>query len=184
MPRRSFLQVLLIVFVISFAFIQSLPDYRRLPADTQSVLPDYQQYMQNFVITQSHSSGNASHVLEAKTLKTRDNGQTELEGISLSMQKETVQTLIFARKGLVESDQSIYLMGDVRITRNNLETRRTILIETDKIYHKPSTGISETDSAVKLTTPEGIISAIGMTIDNENKQLELKQNVIGRYEAP
>lgn len=183
MPRRSFLQKLLIVFIVSYAFIQSLPDYTRSRSQHFDI-PEYQQTMHNFTITHSDRSGQPTHVLRAMQLQTDIDNQTRMEDVSLSVFNPENETIIIANKGLVESDQSIYLKGDVRITRNNLQDTRSILIETDELHHDPATGISQTEAEVDLTTPEGHINATGMVIDNETRQMQLKQNVIGRYEAP
>ena len=184
MPRRSFVSLLLVIFSISFAFIQSLPDYSERIRSRNITIPEYQQYMENFNITESDPQGNVMHILRAEKLRTWNDNHTELEQITLSMLEDQTQTLIKARKGLVQSDHSLYLKGDVLIEQKNLREQRSVLISTDELYHFPDTGISQTDKAVQVTSPEGVINATGMVRDNWNRTLELKQNVSGIYEAP
>jgi len=90
------------------------------------------------------------------------------------------QWLIKAEKGLwKEADEQLTLTGKVNASR----TPSPMTIESEKMIAWPKTRKAETDLAVTIRTPEGILRAIGMQADLDAERIEFLEDVRGHYDA-
>jgi LPS export ABC transporter protein LptC len=91
------------------------------------------------------------------------------------------QWLIKAEKGLwKEAEEQLTLTGNVNASR----TPSPMTIESEKMIAYPKTRKAETDLAVTIRTPEGILRAIGMQADLDAERIEFFENVRGQHDAP
>lgn len=98
---------------------------------------------------------------------------------------------IDADRGDVSGDrENVYFSGHVRAHRE-AETAATepgregtgpITLETDYLHVVPKTERAETDRAVTIREPHGIIEGVGLTLDNEGKTAKLSSHVSGTFE--
>jgi lipopolysaccharide export system protein LptC len=78
-----------------------------------------------------------------------------------------------------EAEENLTLIGDVKANR----TPKPMTITSEKMIAYPKTKQAETDLAVTITTPTGILRAIGMRADLDADRIEFLQNVRGRHDA-
>ena len=90
------------------------------------------------------------------------------------------QWLIKAEQGQwKEVDEQLTLTGKVNAQRSP----QPMTIESEKMIAYPKTRKAETDLAVTIRTPEGILRAIGMQADLDADRIEFLEQVRGRYDA-
>ena len=97
---------------------------------------------------------------------------------------------IGADRGSVSGDhENVYFSGNVRARREaesataaHHEASGPITLETDYLHVVPKTERAETDRAVTIREPRGIIEGVGLELDNQSKTAKLRSRVSGTFE--
>jgi lipopolysaccharide export system protein LptC len=121
-----------------------------------------------------------------------DDESTDLSALSLVLTEPgNPQFSVTANKGVVSGDrETIELSGNVRALREasrpapggakNAEgPSGPVRLTTEYLKVTPKASRAETDKAVTIEEPRGIIRTVGMILDNKGKTLKLKSDVRG-----
>jgi lipopolysaccharide export system protein LptC len=121
-----------------------------------------------------------------------DDASTELTAptIRLTQPDRPPFTVTAARARITGDRENAYFEGNV-VARRDAEAAGAaaggppagpITLTTDYLHVIPKTEQAQTDRAVTIREPRGIIEAVGMTFDNKTKLLKLKSRVSGTFE--
>jgi lipopolysaccharide export system protein LptC len=97
---------------------------------------------------------------------------------------------IDADRGSVSGDrENVFFTGNVHANREaeqpnaqDAEAHGPIMLETDYLHVVPKTERAETDRAVTIRDPRGIIRGVGLELDNKSKTARLKSRVSGTFQ--
>ena len=135
-------------------------------------------------VRQSLSANHAQHY--------PDDESTDIATLSLVLTEPgKPQFAVTADKGVVSGDrETIILTGNVRALRDASPApppgtkgaegpTGPVRVATEYLKVIPKESRAETDKAVTIEEPRGIINAVGMVLDNKGKTLTLKSGVRG-----
>jgi len=99
---------------------------------------------------------------------------------------------VSANKGTVSGDrETVTFLGNVRAVRAatpatgaNGSPSGPITVTTESLRVLPKTGRADTNDAVTIEEPRGIMHAVGIELDNQAKTLKLKSGVRGSLQPP
>lgn len=107
---------------------------------------------------------------------------TLIKSPSLKLLMDTAPWIVESGKGkLLEQGERLELWEDVRISQTS-NTAQIANLVTNNLVILPQEKLVETQAPVKITTPTGEITAIGMTADLTKKKITLLSNVRGVHE--
>jgi len=98
---------------------------------------------------------------------------------------------IDAEHGTVNGDhENVYFNGNVRAHREaesgtaapDHEPSGPITLETEYLHIVPKTERADTDRAVTIREPRGIIEGVGLELDNKSKTAKLRSRVSGTFQ--
>ena len=98
---------------------------------------------------------------------------------------------IDADRGTVSGDrENVYFSGNVRAHReaenappaDDREPGGPMTLETEYLHIVPKTERADTDRAVTIREPRGIIEGVGLTLDNKSKTAKLRSHVSGTFQ--
>lgn len=149
------------------------------PADR--VETDY--FMQNYTLISTHETGEAHQWLSGKGMTHFSNGETHLDEPQLQLRPDQSSLWqVNAKNGIVHEENNLLLDGEVKVQQLSGDLGY-IKIETDKLALSTLTRIARTESKVKLSSDNGIVTANGMIIDLNTQHITLQSQVRGRYDA-
>lgn len=146
-------------------------------------------YMDRFLATRMSEQGVRQYTVAAPHLVqlAADQG-TRIDSPDINVFLEDGQVrewLIRAGTGWMSADNSLIRLQDqVTITRPADSGQLPLVMVTDHLQVQPAQNLIETDAPVRMTTPGGIIEAVGLKADLNSNRLELLNQVRGRYEPP
>ncbi len=107
---------------------------------------------------------------------------TLIKNPSLKLLMDTSPWTVQSEHGrLSEQGQRLMLWDKVLISQIS-EDRQTATLETNNLVILPQERLIETQEPVKITTPSGEITAVGMTADLDKKKIKLLSKVRGIHE--
>jgi lipopolysaccharide export system protein LptC len=148
--------------------------------------PDY--IMNNFVNTQTDTTGKLRYVLAAaEMMHYPDDDSTVLQRPRFTQYTvDKPYTRIEGLRGYVSSNgEQVTLVDNVKVTRQAFEGKGEMQIATEKLVILPDQDIAKTDAPVVITqAPKTIIHATGMIYDKKHQTVQLLKRVKVHYERP
>jgi len=148
--------------------------------------PDYT--MNNFVNTQTDTTGKLRYVLAAaEMVHYPDDDSTTLQRPRFTQfTTDKPYTQIEGLRGYVSSNgEEVELVDNVKVTRQAFEGKGEMQVLTEKLTILPEQDLIKTDSPVVITqAPKTLITATGMIYDKKNKTVKLLKGVKVHYERP
>lgn len=94
---------------------------------------------------------------------------------------------VTAAKGKITGDREhAYFRGHVKAVREAVgegqNIQGPITLTTEYLHVLPRKNRAETDQAVTITEPRGIIQSVGMILDNEKKTVKMQSKVQGQFQ--
>jgi lipopolysaccharide export system protein LptC len=153
--------------------------------------PDY--IMNNFVNTQTDTTGKLHYVLAAaEMVHYPDDDSTVLQRPRFTQYATDINTLdkpytrIEGLRGYVSSNgEQVTLVDNVKVTRQAFDGKGEMQITTEKLDIFPDQDTAKTDAPVVITqAPKTLIHATGMIFDKKHKTVKLLKRVKVHYERP
>ncbi len=148
--------------------------------------PDYT--MNNFVNTQTDTTGKLRYVLAAaEMVHYPDDDSTVLQRPRFTQYTvDKPYTRIEGLRGYVSSNgQLVTLVDNVKVTRQAFDGKGEMQIATEKLDVLPNQDIAKTDAPVIITqAPKTVIHATGMIFDKKHQTMQLLKRVKVHYERP
>ena len=145
--------------------------------------PDYT--MNNFVNSQTDTSGKLSFVLAAsEMMHYPDDDSTVLQRPRFTQYTlDKPYTRIEGLRGYVSSNgEQITLVDNVKVTRQAFAGKGEMQIATEKLVILPKQDIAKTDAPVVITqAPNTVIHATGMIFDKKHQTVQLLKRVKVHY---
>lgn len=140
--------------------------------------------MTDFIMTIMDKQGKPVRVISgAEMSHYPDDDTTEVISQTtqfIDQQKDT--WLVISNKGTTQGKgEDIFLSGNVIITREN---NNEIELRTETLHIDTVHSTAYTDSAVELTSPNGVTNSVGLHAALEDKTINLHSKVRGHYDAP
>lgn len=190
MLRRTnlFFPLVLAIFMAVITFWINLTVEEQGPKIDGSNRHDPDYTMNNFVTTQTDTTGKLRYVLAAaEMLHYPDDDSTVLQRpryTQFTINKPYTQ--IEALRGYVSSNgEEIELVDNVKVVRQAFEGKGEMQVLTEKLVILPNQELAKTDSAVLIKqAPKTVIRAKGMVFDKKNQTIKLFNRVKVHYERP
>lgn len=148
--------------------------------------PDYT--MNNFVNTQTDTTGKLRYVLAAaEMVHYPDDDSTVLQRPRFTQYTiDKPYTRIEGLRGYVASNgEEVTLVDNVKVTRQAFDGKGEMQIATEKLVILPNQDIAKTDAPVVITqAPKTVIHATGMVFDKKHQTVQLLNRVKVHYERP
>jgi lipopolysaccharide export system protein LptC len=148
--------------------------------------PDYT--MNNFVNTQTDTTGKLRYVLAAaEMVHYPDDDSTVLQRPRFTQYTvDKPYTRIEGMRGYVSSNgEQVTLVDNVKVTRQAFDGKGEMQIATEKLVLLPDQDIAKTDAPVVITqAPKTVIHATGMVYDKKHQTVQLMKRVKVHYERP
>lgn len=113
-----------------------------------------------------------------------DDDSTHLQApriISLSSERPPV--IIWSKTGKVSGHgDEVFLYDEVRVVRAGDGNRGDMVFSSDYLHVVPDKDQADTDHPVTLVTPRDTVQAVGMTLDNKLRTVNLLSNVRATHE--
>lgn len=107
---------------------------------------------------------------------------TLMDTLQVTLHTEDSQWFVSADEGTItDAGNTLTLQSNVRIWQPMKSDGITELTTTQLVLH-PNQKIVTTEEPVKISAPQGQINAVGMTVDLNTKNIQLKNNVRGYHE--
>jgi lipopolysaccharide export system protein LptC len=149
---------------------------------------DTDLYIENFKAMSFDDEGRVRQSITAKVARHfPDDDTTEFDSPLITFSDPGKPPVTIASdKGLITGDQkNAYFTGNVKGVREAAETdtdKGPIVITSEYLHILPKEDKVETDKAVTISDPRGIISATGMEFDNKAKTFKFKSHVSGQMQ--
>lgn len=93
--------------------------------------------------------------------------------------------IVKSQRGVIRSEgESVVLIGNVSISRNEAPGFKPIIINTDKLTIQPKIDFAQTDQFAELISNNNRISGVGLSLYfGEHKNIKIHSNVRGKYES-
>jgi lipopolysaccharide export system protein LptC len=152
--------------------------------DKQRHDPDF--IVEKFTVTQMSATGHPETSLTApKMLHYPDDETTVLEHprfLQTPIGGAAVE--IVGTRGVVSKEGDLVRVeGDVRMTRAAFGDRAAMVIETSAIDIEPKTRIARSDEEVVITEGVNQLRGVGMMMNNDSREFELKSRVQGTIQV-
>lgn len=189
-----YLLVLAGVAAASTWFLTTVESSLREPHDQANSAPLL--YIDHFTATRMNALGSREYILSSPRLtQFPGQGGTFLQEPDLSIFENEIRTwLIHAEQGWVAPrHQVIQLQEGISMVRPASSGEQPVTItarnlrvcpEENVTWQCPADRYLETAEAVRLETPDGVVTAVGMRAYLDKEQLELLSEVRGYYEPP
>jgi lipopolysaccharide export system protein LptC len=145
--------------------------------------PDY--IVDRFSAVRMSQAGVAQYTLSAaRMLHYPDDDSTLLtDPVFVSYAEGRAPLTITAEQAVVSSKgEHVYFQHRVRVTRAAHGDASEMLVETPFLHVIPDDGIAKTDRAVTITDAATRVTAVGMEMNNETREIRLLSDVRGRYD--
>lgn len=142
--------------------------------------------VRNFSAARMDESGMPDFTLSAEQmLHYPDDESTHLEAPRLSHFEPNEPPIhVRSDEGTVSKDgEHVHLTDDVQVTREAQGEQSMLTVTTDYLHVIPDKNVAKTAQPVVIRNDELHITAVGMELNSETRQLELLSKVKGRYEA-
>ena len=153
------------------------------PAQLRRHDPDYE--VRNFTTTTYNRDGVAESVLSAdKMLHYPDDDSTELFSPRvLHAKPDQPRYTVRAERGALSRDgDEIFLYENVVLVREADAERPEARMTTEFLHILRDRSLVRTDRPVKIVEGSRSLSGRGMEYDNESRELELRHDVVARFE--
>ncbi|MFQ5469130.1 MAG: LPS export ABC transporter periplasmic protein LptC [Gammaproteobacteria bacterium] len=172
------------VAVLSWLLLRSTePKHLKALTDLRSV-PDY--FLRDFEITSMDEIGNPRYRLTASSMQhySHDDSSRLVNPSMIVFDDELEAWKIKSDEGhLQHHGETLFLGGDVLITRLNVVRRDSMKISTRDLTVKTGVEYAETSQPVEIVSDLGITTAIGMQMYYKNRVLHLLNKVRGKYDS-
>jgi lipopolysaccharide export system protein LptC len=149
---------------------------------------DTDLYLEDFKAVSLDPQGRVRQSITARIARHfPDDDTTEFESPLITFSEPgKPEVTITADRGVVTGDQkNAYFTGNVKGTRAAAADERDkgpVIVTSDYLHVLPKEDKIETDKAVTITDPRGIINATGMEFDNKAKTFKFKSRVSGQLQ--
>ncbi|MDN3638923.1 LPS export ABC transporter periplasmic protein LptC [Simiduia curdlanivorans] len=187
---KKLLPIIIAIMVVVYLFSVDNPSSRLFDkgsAKDQQMAPAF--FITNFISKQYDVSGSLSqHITGARADHFQPKGKASDQDYTLI---ETIEAQIFthntrpwhitADQGrATEKGQQVELIGNVHLWQEDPVKGITELF-TDRMIYFTKRQIADTDQPVKIITPTGTTTAVGLTADMKAQTLTLKHKVRGTH---
>lgn len=161
------------------------------PPRDGSVRHDPDVFITNFRAVSFDEAGREKQALTAQRAQHHpDDGSIEFTSPSLVITEPGEPKLtVTADAGTLSGDrETVIFRGHVEALREAStagsagSSTGPLKLTTELLRVLPSKGIAETDKAVTIEDPRGIIQGVGMTLDNRSRTVKLKSGVRGSFQ--
>lgn len=177
--------VLAVLAALSTWFLSSLESSLHndnLKEDTTPTL-----YMDNFSAVRMDARGLKEYTVSSPHLVqlAADQG-TWIEQPNMEVFEDDIRMwMIRSRRGWISADNSVIrLQGDVSLRRPVSSGAQPVVVTTRHLLVRPDDQYAETPEAVKMETPSGVVTGVGLKAYLGEHRLELLSDVRGHYEPP
>lgn len=182
MNRRLVVIAVLVALAVLLLdnWLSNRREQKQQAAASAAHVADY--FMRDFTATTMDPQGKPVQRLAAQLMEHyADDNTMELTAPRLTLyQKAGPPWQINAAHGSITDDgKQVRLSGGVRMTQD--DNGRTLALVTDHLLLRPKRHYAETDAAVTITAPQGVVSALGMRANLAEQRLSLLANVRGNY---
>jgi len=149
---------------------------------------DTDLYIEDFQAVSLDPQGRVRQSITAKVARHYpDDDSTEFESPLITFSDPgTPPVTITADRGMITGDQkNAYFMGNVkgiRAAAPDARDKGPVTVTSEYLHVLPKEDKIETDKAVTITDPRGIISGTGMEFDNKAKTFKFKSRVSGQLQ--
>lgn len=149
---------------------------------------DTDLYIENFKAISMDAEGRVRQSITAKIARHfPDDDTTEFEApLIVFSDPDKPPVSITADRGMITGDQkNAYFTGNVRGVRTapaGEPDKGPVIVTSEYLHVLPKEDKIETDKAVTITDPRGIINATGMEFDNKAKTFKFKSRVSGQLQ--
>ena len=145
--------------------------------------PDY--IVDGLTAIRMNESGAASYTLSAvKMVHYPDDNTTLLttpKFVSLGDAKAPVT--ITANQAVVSTNgEHVYFQDDVRVTRSAFGDSSELVMRTAFLHVMPEDRLARTDRTVTITDAATTVTAVGLELNSETREIKLLSNVRGTYD--
>ena len=145
--------------------------------------PDYM--VDGLTAIRMNESGAASYTLSAvKMVHYPDDNTTLLttpKFVSLGDAKAPVT--ITANQAVVSTNgEHVYFQDDVRVTRSAFGDSSELVMRTAFLHVMPEDRLARTDRTVTITDAATTVTAVGLELNSETREIKLLSNVRGTYD--
>lgn len=130
-------------------------------------------------------NGHARHIMTTEKMwHYPDDDTTHLQAPRMvSLRSDRAPIVIWADTGKISSHgEEVFLYDNVKVMRLDNGVQTAIEFSTDYLHILPDKGQADTDRPVTLVTPRDTIHAVGMTLDNKARIVNLLSNVRATHE--
>lgn len=90
---------------------------------------------------------------------------------------------ITAKQGVVSSKgDHVYFQDDVRVVRAAYDDQSALTLRTSFLHVIPDAHLAKTDRQVTITDDATVVTAVGLELNTESRELKLLSNVQGTFE--
>ncbi|MCW8923366.1 MAG: LPS export ABC transporter periplasmic protein LptC [Gammaproteobacteria bacterium] len=170
-----------IIAALIFWISQTWEDTRAIKA-MESADPHYVDiFMRDFTITAMNKDGLPAYIVKAKLLEHyNDNDFASLSDPVLELKQGDQHWLISAETGEIDDDNQRIMLRN-RVVLQQQDTAQPIRLETEQLEIDTHQQIAKSTQTVSIIQQEFNLQSEGMILDNASGQLELLNNVEGRY---
>jgi lipopolysaccharide export system protein LptC len=149
---------------------------------------DTDLYIENFKAVSMDAEGRVRQSITAKIARHfPDDDTTEFEApLIVFSDPDKPPVSITADRAMITGDQkNAYFTGNVRGVRTapaGEPDKGPVIVTSEYLHVLPKEDKIETDKAVTITDPRGIINATGMEFDNKAKTFKFKSRVSGQLQ--
>jgi lipopolysaccharide export system protein LptC len=149
---------------------------------------DTDLYIEDFKAVSLDPEGNVRQSITARIARHfPDNDTTEFEAPLITFSEPGKPPVsITADRGMITGDQqNAYFTGNVKGIREASAGERDkgpVVVTSEYLHVLPKEDKIETDKAVTISDPRGIINATGMEFDNKAKTFKFKSRVSGQLQ--
>lgn len=188
---KKILPFAITLLVVVYLFLVDNPSSRLFEQDNSKGLQEAPVlFMTNFVNQHYDKHGRLKQILKGEraehfqpTAKASDKDFTLIQHISAEIYNDDIAPWhISADLGrATQKGEKIELTGNVHFWQVDPEQGKTELF-TEKMIYFTKRQYAETEQPVKIITPTGVVTAVGLSADIKAQQLTLKNRVRGTHE--
>lgn len=145
--------------------------------------PDYS--VENFSAIRMGEDGTPRHSLAATVMvHYPDDDSTHLARPHFTRYEKSIPSMhILAQQGLISSDgENAYFMDGVQVIREAKGSLSQLTLNTSYLHIIPDQDFAKTDRPVVVQDAYGVVTAVGMELNNRTGVVKLLSNVKGQYE--
>lgn len=187
MSHRYYIYVLLLLFAIIALADRYLPSFEALSMKSKSQTTASDFFLENLDSTVMQANGKPDYTLKAQRLTHYPDSEiVDLAQVEFKLlRKGAGDWRATAEQGQVEKyPQVIHLSGNVLFSRPASAGRQPVTLRTPELHIYTDKDIAETDAAVRITSGNNQISAVGMRLYLEEGRMEFMSSTRVEYHAP